>query len=208
MIYKYICSIGSLCHPASFLKQNKLKLQSFPFDWIFSDINIICACLEDNFKEYLNKDNYIKLDYNENKCGHKLFHRKMFNHHNPLLKQEDYEYFKRCIVRFRKLLSKKEPKIFLLFLSNRDEVELEVLGELIRLDSLLKQKTENYKILVIYHLINDNVQKYDISEMGNIDIIELNTKSKCQGTQFKLDEDNEFMKKTIFSLYNFKIKKV
>jgi hypothetical protein len=169
---------------------------------------MVCHCLNDNFKEFLRKDNFISYNNNEKICGHKIYHKKMFNHHNPLKKPEDYEYFKRCINRFKKLLTKKDPKLFFLFLSNRDEVELEVLGELIQLDNKLKLKTENYKIIVIYHLSNEDNQKYDISSMGNIDIIELNTKSKCKGTQFKLDEDNLFMKNLLFSLYKFDIQRV
>jgi len=31
----YTCSLGSLCHSSQILKQNKLKLCSYPFDWIF-----------------------------------------------------------------------------------------------------------------------------------------------------------------------------
>jgi hypothetical protein len=37
------------------LKQNKLKLCSYPFDWIFSNCNNIIHCLEDDFNVFLDK---------------------------------------------------------------------------------------------------------------------------------------------------------
>ena len=35
MEINYVCLLGTLCHSASILKRNNLKLCSYPFDWIF-----------------------------------------------------------------------------------------------------------------------------------------------------------------------------
>ena len=36
MNINYVISLGKQCHTAEFLKDNKLKNCSYPFDWIFS----------------------------------------------------------------------------------------------------------------------------------------------------------------------------
>ncbi len=53
MEVKYVCSLGSLCHTASYLKNNKLKLESYPFDWIMSNYNDIIHCIENKFSIFL-----------------------------------------------------------------------------------------------------------------------------------------------------------
>jgi hypothetical protein len=45
----YTCSLGSLCHSSQILKRNNYKKCSYPFDWIFSNYDIIIDCLEDDF---------------------------------------------------------------------------------------------------------------------------------------------------------------
>ena len=54
MEINYVCSLGFCCHTARLLQNNKLKLSSYPFDWIFSNYKDIILCLEDNFKTFLN----------------------------------------------------------------------------------------------------------------------------------------------------------
>jgi hypothetical protein len=61
-IIKYVCSLGPRCHTASFLKRNHLKKASYPFDWIFSDIDMITHCLEDDFNIFLDKQYFTILD--------------------------------------------------------------------------------------------------------------------------------------------------
>ena len=48
MEIRYACSLGR-CHSSQILKSNNLKKCSYPFDWIFSNSDIILHCLEDNF---------------------------------------------------------------------------------------------------------------------------------------------------------------
>lgn len=40
MSKKYVISLGRNCHTAGLIKINNLKLFSFQFDWIFSDISM------------------------------------------------------------------------------------------------------------------------------------------------------------------------
>ena len=51
----YTCSLGNLCHGSQILKRNNYKKCSYPFDWIFSNYDIIINCLEDDFNIFLDK---------------------------------------------------------------------------------------------------------------------------------------------------------
>ena len=101
----HVCSLGTLCHTSTLLKNNNLKKCSYPFDWIFSNYNIVIDCLKTDFKIFLDKSYYI--DISHNKCGHSYYGNQMFNHRNPLININDYEYYNRCVDRFNKLLINK-----------------------------------------------------------------------------------------------------
>lgn len=129
MEIKYFCSLGTLCHSSQLLKRNNLKKCSYPFDWIYSDCNTISHCLQNNFKIFLDKSYYREI--NDMKCGHSYYHKRMFNHHNPL-NNKDYNYFLRCVDRFNKLLQNTESKLFIF-------------------NKILTKYTSNYKLLIIHH---------------------------------------------------------
>ena len=120
-IIKYVTSLGPRCHTASFLKRNRLKKESYPFDWIFSNTGMILHCLEDNFKTFLDKSYYTITDPTSKKQQHSVYSEDpseiLFNHHNPL-KEEDNIYFNRCIARFKNVMVQPELKMFVLFFLN------------------------------------------------------------------------------------------
>ena len=101
---------------ASYLKRNKLKLVSYPFDWIFSYPIDIYDMINTNFEYFLNKDYYINQDDTINYNSHIKYciNLRMFNHHNPY-KDSDNEYFKRCVSRFNDVIKKEENKLFVMF---------------------------------------------------------------------------------------------
>jgi hypothetical protein len=112
-------SLGIFCLTSSLLKQCNYKSFSTPFDWILSNNEIVYKCLEDDFKSFLNKDNYIDnklkddpINLNKPMCGH-LFNEYMFMHHDPRI-DEDYEYFNRCVNRFRKVAKDETKKVLYL----------------------------------------------------------------------------------------------
>jgi hypothetical protein len=55
MEINHICGLGSLCHTAVFIKRNKFRTCAYPFDWAFSNPDIIQKCLQDDFNTFLNK---------------------------------------------------------------------------------------------------------------------------------------------------------
>ena len=69
---------------------------------------------------FLDKSYYISIS--DKKCGHSYYHKGMFNHHNPLDNENDYNYYTRCVNRFKKLLNTEESKLFIMIYVNMDDI--------------------------------------------------------------------------------------
>ena len=53
--YRHVISFGMTCQPAWFLRKNKLRVASYPFDWIYTPTETICQLLETDFRDFLHK---------------------------------------------------------------------------------------------------------------------------------------------------------
>jgi len=204
MIFKNVCSLGNLCHSSYLLKEIKLKKESYPFDWVFSNFDIIIDCIKNNFKEFLDKDYYIKLD-DINKCGHKKYCNSFFNHRNPLINEQDYEYYKRTVDRFNKLLKSTETKFFLAINVNIDNLDYnKELEKIIIFNEEFKKYTNNYKLVYIVNVVTNKENYYEINKINeNIDIIIFFSKSKSDGLEFIDKQDNKIMNTLIKDNYIF-----
>lgn len=206
----YTCSFGSLCHSAQILKRNNLKLCSYPFDWVFSGYSDIIHCIEDNFNIFLDKSYYTDLSNlklsNPAKCGHSKYDKNMFNHHDPLNNLDDYNYFVRCVDRFKKLLQKQEHKLFVMILPNRDNVDENTKKNIIDFNNKLSKYTNNYTLLVIFHIPNKKKNHNIFTYNDNIHFLELHTLSVSNGVHFKNNDDNIYLDNIIKSKYNFNLK--
>ena len=103
----YICSLGTLCHTSSWIKEMKMKNVLFRLI-SFSNINMIIDCIDTDFKLFLDRKLHIKYKNSKNKSGHKVYGGNIFNHHY-ILENNTYNYFVRCVNRFR-ILNKKKRK--------------------------------------------------------------------------------------------------
>lgn len=56
--YKQIFSLGYRCSSAGILKSLGLKHESYPFDWLVSRLPIIEHCIQTDFREFLDSNNY------------------------------------------------------------------------------------------------------------------------------------------------------
>jgi len=128
---KKIFSLGFRCSSSAILKNLGLKEESYPFDWLISRLSVIKQCIEDEFKQFLNQDNYERRYSNtyemmDSKDGFicdehlmvNLFYQptdKMdidntyqyylaMNHHN-IKEGKDYDYYCRCVDRFNTLIN-------------------------------------------------------------------------------------------------------
>ncbi len=197
-----VCSFGTLCHSAYFFKENNLKHCSYPFDWIFSNIEMIIDCLDNNFSTFMNKELFIEKE-DKTKCGHKTYHPDMFNHKNPLL-EEDYNYYKRCIERFNELIKSEKNKLFMMMFVNNNPKNFENNDNKINFfTEFLSKHIKNANYFFVIHFSNRKQQKYEIKNLSNnITILYLYTKSTSNGTVFLNNKDNLFFKSIFFKLYS------
>ena len=195
-----VCSIGNHCITALLLKKGNIRSESYPFDWINSNIDVVKHCLEDNFKIFLDKKYYDRgktHDNYEQIQNHTYFHDKynndliMFRHRDPLNNISDYQYYQRCVDRFKKILDNKNNKLFI-YCGNIDKNNDKILN----IEATFKKYTTNYRILFIKH---SNIKDYIFESINNIDFLEL----AIEG-MFK---KNEYLISIIKSKYNFNISK-
>jgi len=209
MEINHVCSLGKLCHSAKLLIRNKVKLYSYPFDWIFSNPDIILHCIENNFKIFLDKS-YYKSFANE-QCQHTYYFGNstefiMFNHYNPLIHQKDYEYYKRCVDRFVNLIKRKETKLFTIMFTNiSQDDQSSIKNEMRNFNSKFKNLCENYILLVILQSINTSKNEHDIIEENNIIFLDVKTMSKSSGVEFELNNDNIYLDNIINDIFIFNL---
>ena len=46
-------SVGPCCFTTEYIKSSGLRTNSYPFDWIFSSIEMVNHCINDKFKMFL-----------------------------------------------------------------------------------------------------------------------------------------------------------
>jgi hypothetical protein len=198
----HVCSLGFMCHASSLLKRNNYKKCSYPFDWIFSDCNMILDCIKTNFKIFLDKSFYVKLGIY---IGHTKYLKYVWLHHNPLEKEEDYNYYIRCVNRFKELLKKKQKKLFIMMNVNQNDSIENIKKSIIDFNKNFSKYTSNYRLLFIHHIPNKIKNSHTFSTNNNIDFLELNTISISDGASFKDNNDNIYLDKILNSRYKFKI---
>jgi hypothetical protein len=174
--------LGNYCLTAMLLKDNNLKFESYPFDWMVSCTDNIIHCVNNNFEEFLNKNNYICI---KNKTKNKYYlnnTNKIFKnidvdhqHHN-LLNNSDYDYINRCVDRFNNL-EKYKNIIFImirpLYLNNIIDDKYD---KIIELYNVLNTKIKSNVELIIFDIKNKNNINYKENLINdNILIVELDT---------------------------------
>lgn len=216
MEINYICSLGSFCHTTCYLKDNKLRYCAYPFDGIVSSPDMVTDCLKDDFKLFLDRtryEEYVNWDGSIS-SNHKLYGK--FCHtfglnkekildvtfrHSNVTKDKDYNSLVRKVERFRMLLKKEEPKLFLLFSQDEEYTKKEIN----ELNNMLKTKTTNYQIMCIT-MLNDFHPHHTIEEVDNIKFIKLYTYGRSNGGRIVCNFGDEYLDNLIKSYYNFQLK--
>jgi hypothetical protein len=209
MEIKYTCSLGGMCHMSEILKRNNLKVCSYPFDWIFSNYDNIIHCIEDNFNIFLDKSYYNKI--NEGSCEHTYYYPKgcgltMFNHYNPSDNIDHYNYYVRCVNRFKYLLKNQEHKLFtVIFINNNLNCLHNIIYNTVEFNKKLSKYTSNYTLLVIMQIPNNVENRHNLTHIDNIHFLELQTLSDSNGIYFLNNEDNNYLDNIIKTTYNFNL---
>lgn len=205
----YICSLGDRCCSAYWIKQMKLKKCSYPFDWIFSNIDMIIDCINNNFNIFLNRKLHLpgKDEYSSN---HKIYigpwkNADIFNHHN-ILNDTHYNYFVRCVDRFKKLLEKDNNKLFIIsFINKKNNISCELKNKIMKLYDILLKNTNNFDLLVVYHMLGNKFNTNIENINTKIKIFNVTTTALSNGCYIQDKNENRMYNNLIFKLYNFKI---
>jgi len=184
---KFFISLGNYCLSSMLLKENNIKHDSYPFDWMVNCIDTVHHCIENNFSHFLNKENYLNID---NKTQNKIYFEetnKLFGnlktdhqHHN-LLDNKDYEYLTRCVERFNNLDKSDKELVFVmiqpLYLNKTFNQYEENKIKIKNLFNILKLKFKNNIKLIIFTIKNEDNQTYKEEIIyKNLKIIELDSK--------------------------------
>jgi hypothetical protein len=129
----------------------------------------------------------------------------MFNHHNPLINRDNYNYYVRCVDRFKNLLQKQEHKLFIMILVNINNIN-ENIKKMIEFNNKFSKYTSNYKLLIIFNIPNKELNHNIFTYYDNIDFLELHTLSVSNGVEFVNNNDNIYLDNIINSKYNFNLK--
>ena len=206
----FTCSLGPQCHSSNILKRLEVKKESYPFDWIFSNLKNVEHAIKDDFKIFLDTQYYTNIDLESKTQKHSYYFENgatMFNHHNPLNKIH-YDYFVRCVNRFNTLITEKENKLFIMTYINLEIKSFTNIQKKIQeFKKFFDTYVSNYRFLVILHFISSK-QWHEFNIYDNIDFLILSTKSKSNGLKFMDFEDNIYLDKVILSKYTFNINKL
>jgi hypothetical protein len=121
--YGSVVSIGSQCLTSALLQRAALKRFSGPFDWIFSNLRMVCDCIEDDFATLLDPAHIIAIppetrtQPDAQYAQHRFYQARyglhsIFNHSDPT-RPEVYAYLQRCVARFRDVLAADRPQLLL-----------------------------------------------------------------------------------------------
>jgi len=201
----YVCSFGPSCQTANILKRNDIKLFSYPFDWIFSNPDIISHCVEDGFKNFLDKNNYATIS--QWQCENTYYNKNnvMFNHYNPLISNDHYHYYVRCVDRFKDLLRKEEHKLFVMMVLNQTALHDHVKNNVIKFNEKFSNHTSSYTLLFICNVPGKQENNHTFTYVNNIHFLELDTFSSSQGSWYENENDNIYLDNLIKTKYKFNI---
>lgn len=189
-----IISFGYRCSGATLLQNLELKHESYPFDWLVSKLNVIEHCIETNFIEFLNVDNYITLNtktyntidnqtyfildeisqintfYDKNTDHHLTYDYNLAISHHNMSNNDDYEYYKRCIKRLYELLETDNNKNYiylhpLMGMNDFDNKKDEILTLFEHFNNFILTKTKN--IFGLYFILvrnNDDIKSIKLIE--------------------------------------------
>jgi hypothetical protein len=204
MEIKHVCSLGTLCQSSQILKTNNLKKSSYPFDWIFSNWDMIIHCIEDDFKIFLDKSYYVM---SGNHCGNSYYYPNMWPHHDPLNNENDYNYYVRCVNRFKLLLQNQEHKLFIMIFVNKEYGSHcdNFKQKIIEFNNKFSKYTNNYTLLVIIHFPDKENTSHVFTHHDNIDFLDLHTLSDRGSIVFSNNIDNIYLNNIINTTYNFNV---
>ena len=206
--YNSACPVGNYCFGTSLLAEKKIRKEAMPFDWLFTTPKYTAEVIKDDFKDFLNPKYYTDIALNEpaneRQAGHTLYHENFFNHKDPRLK-EDYDYYVRCVDRFRDFMKKDDKKLFLCFFKNEKDMTNEMISEVVELNKVLSEKTTNHHLMVHINFPYKVTEKPIISveQTDNLTIFQMHSLMDNHGLGYGHDLDAEEFEKVFDSITKY-----
>jgi len=172
---RYFISIGPYCTTTDILKKYKHRLQALPFDYIFSSLEMIKHCINDQFNIFLDKKYYTN-GTNENSNRHTFYCKmldtdillkhhiahgynknykvssgNLFNHHNLLHNEKTYKAFERRCKRFMNIINQKRNIVYFVYYDKYTNN----IDNLVEFSNYLKLYNEHIFIIGIFENKND-----------------------------------------------------
>jgi len=206
--FKYACSLGNYCFSAALLNMIKVRDRALPFDWLFTTPKFTSEVLKNDFQDFLDPKYYTDISLNEpaneRQAGHTLYHENFFNHKDPRQKL-DYDYYVRCVDRFREFIKIEDKKLFICSYKNLgNKMDDSLMSDIFELNKVLSEITQNYHLLCHINYPNNKYLKHEITEMDNITFFELYTKQDNHGLGYGYDEDNDYFFEKFNNLFKHK----
>ena len=189
-----VVSLGFFCSIAMDIGELGLRKNSFPFDWVISDIEMVVFAIKNKFDKFMLYENLFQLKSDKKiyyDSFYKIYFYHDFNKYKPLKQQYNkvYNKYKRRINRFLTII--KQPTIFIRYINPEKSIN----GKYTELAYL-----ENH-----YEEINDLIKSFndknEIIFVGDDNCIS----SKITIFNVPIDKDDTVCRRPLYSnqkLYN------
>lgn len=189
-----LISLGNFCLPSYSIKKMGYKKESYPFDWIISTNEMIVHCIENDFINFLDISKYNSHRFKgKNNAGHLDYGDLTFMHRNPR-NDKHYQYFVRCVNRFKNLYTINETIKFIQVVHqskrydilNKEAFNKKVISEIKEIKEIISSKINNPAFLFI--ILHTETKKNKTTSNGDTFIVE--TSSKENGLYLLNKEEN------------------
>jgi hypothetical protein len=170
--FSHAFSIGDHCVTANFMRNAGLRRSAGPFDWIFSSLDVVAHCIEDDFEKFLDRNYYIRHDNlnsppSDEGCEHTFYRdnfniASMFNHRSPTI-DINYDYLNRCVERFRTGLNSGDGVLLVSVTKESPQFD----RNLARLRNALSQFGSHHLIIIKVSTTNGD-DKLRLSQLENL----------------------------------------
>jgi hypothetical protein len=148
--FTHAISLGSQCYVSAVFKRLGLRRYSGPFDWMFTTVDMVQACIESDFDQFLDRQYYKPVEW-EGKIYHKhTYHHTHwlanFTHYDPM-SDEGHAYLERCVDRFRGVLDAPDPKLFLFVVQIHAPDRDKYIDKFVSLNAAITSRSDNATVI-------------------------------------------------------------
>jgi FkbM family methyltransferase len=191
--------IGTFCYVARILEKLNYRYTSLPFDYTRTNIPMVNDCINNNFVDFLNKDNYTNNNQGIIKYGKDIFL------HHDMGDVNVYNSMKRKTNRFLNIFDKHDiHKIYIAFFQpigswvddttvHQDGTDIDkIVFDLKQLYKTIHNRTENFHVIGIINKPSGRQCNKIIFNEENLSIYELETVTSIDGPTFTMKSDEVY----------------